>query len=337
MKNRMLYIINMKRKSILIIYAVLLLTIMTGCVHEESAGEPDESVASVLPDTLSHDRIQEEFTNEQIQAAIAGNWRSQRHDGYTANDMIISLFADGTWEWSGPLAADHVDGGRYFITRAEDDIYHISLIIEHSTSEYTQQIDHIMEEILQYDLQNDRLSQQDPSTEIPGVMISVQYIRVPHAVRDAAPTWNEDGLTSAGADTADGFEYCFDALGFAFTLPHSWDGYYELRGNDDGNIDLYFDSMGVFALLFMISPYDIYDSHVLETDEFEITRTFDAGNVKYMMYHRPWVRTLLLETEDFSSFEQDMTDEMNLQIKNTLSRMFHESDTIIADSIRILP
>jgi len=63
------------------------------------------------------------YTALQIQAAVAGNWRSQRFDGYTANDMIISLYADGSWKWSGPLATDNVDGGRYTVTRVCLQIY----------------------------------------------------------------------------------------------------------------------------------------------------------------------------------------------------------------------
>jgi len=130
--------------------------------------------------------------------------------------------------------------------------------------------------------------------------------------------------------------YNFDTLGFTFTLPNSWEGYYLVRGDDDGNIDVYFDAMGVFALLFEIAPHDIYGSDVLESGEFEVIRVFDVGDTKYAVCYRPPIRSLLLATDDFSSPGWELNDETNQEIREMLSRMFNESDTIVADSITVL-
>jgi len=327
MKNRISSIMDMsrKRRGTLIICAVLAASLVTGLAVAVNAGE---LIGAPPLDPAQH----ETFTTGQIQAAMAGNWRSQRHDGYTANDLILSLFVDGSWEQSGPLSTDHVDGGRFSISGAEG-IYHLTLIVEHSTSPYVE-LGLELHNILSYDMQNDRLSQQEANTENPGEMITVWYIRVPHAARDAAPTWNEDGLTANASGTPDGLEYRFDAMGFSLTLPDSWDGYYQYIGGDEGYFYIYFDSMGVFANLFMISAYDAYSPEILESGEFEIIRIFDAGSTRYMMYIRPIDRSLVLGTEDFSSFGWELDDEMNQHIRITLRRMYHESDTIVADSIR---
>ena len=341
----------MKRNNTLIVCVVLLITLVTGFVFLVSSCIKDEMPEDdfTLPDNINVSDSGDESNDDRTHAAIfdssevmlqlAGNWRSQRHNGYTANDMIISLFADGTWEWSGPLATDHVDGGSFFVERVEDGIYDLSFIVEHSTSSYTE-IGLEVDKILQYDPQTDSLSQQDPSTESPGVMITVRYIRVPHAAQDAAPTWNEDGLTSSGTNTQDGFEYRFDALGFSLTLPDSWDGYYELRGEDDGNIQVYFNAMGVFANLFFIGRYDPdFDAYMIETGEYEVIRFFnvqDVRHIEYVMYHRPLDRSLLLATADFSSPGWDLNNELNQEIREKLSRMFNEADTIVAESITVL-
>jgi len=78
---------------------------------------------------------------------------------------------------------------------------------------------------------------------------------------------------------------------------------------------------------------------MITNGEFEVIRFFnvrDIRRIEYVMYFRPLDRSLILATEDFSSFNWDLDDEMNQQIRDMLAKMFHESDTVVADSIRIL-
>jgi len=290
--------------------------------HEEPV---DAEVPNELSGTYGDIAAAEVQEESEVISQVAGNWRSQWFESYTANDTIISLFADGRWEWSGPLSTDHVDGGRFFIAREEDGIYHLSLIVEHSTSPYAE-VGFEREEFFQYDLQNDRLSHQGIGEFAE--KITIWYKRVPYAARDAAPTWNEDALTHFATSTPEGIEYHFDVLGFAFTLPNSWDGYYEIRGGDEGYLTVYFHAMGVMAELFSICANESY----WELDEFIVTLTFHVGNTRYAMYYRD-LRHLLLATEDFSSPGWEFSNEMNQGIRDTLERMFHEADTIVADSI----
>jgi len=325
-----------KRRVSIIIRAALLLALVVGlafvvssCVSEELSDEHEDPVVAVV--SLDFDDAHEDT---EVIAKMVGNWRSQRHDSYTANDMIISLFADSTWEWSGPLATDSVDGGSFTIERVEDGIYSLNFLIVHTNSPYTE-IGIEIEEVLQYDLQNDSMSSQDESTEIPGNFITVPYIRVPHSAREAAPTWNEDGLTNSVSNTSEGREYRFDSLGFAFTLPDSWDEYYEVRGGDEWGIQVYFDAMGVFADLFMIAVFDTFHTEILEIGQIEEIRRFEVGNTEYIMY-KSGFRSLVLSTEDYSSFHWDLDDETNQHIRNTLSRMYLETDTVVAESITVL-
>ena len=334
------------RTGTLVIYIVVFVTLVTGLVLAINAARQSKEINGSLKEPVVADVSME--TNDQpenmlsigvpeeseVVSEMAGNWRSQRHDGYTANDTIISLFADGTWEWSGPLATDSVDGGSFTIERLEDGTYNLSFLIEHTNSPYTE-IGLEIEGVLQYDPQNDHMSTQDESTEVPGNFMTVPYIRVPHSARDEAPTWNEDGLTNSVSNTPEGREYRFDSLGFSFTLPDSWDEYYELRGSDEFGIQVYFDAMGVFADLFMIAVFDTFHTEILEIGQIEEIRRFEVGTTEFIMY-KSGFRSLVLETEDYSSHFWDLDDEMNQHIRETLSRMYIESDTIVADSIRIL-
>jgi len=343
MKNRISSIMDMKRKrrGTMLICAVLLITLVVACAFEVTASAPDATPDEVAPpvsvdtpDPVEIVNDPEEPDDSEVISQMAGNWRSQRHESYTANDMIISLFADGTWEWSGPLETDSVDGGSFFITEAEEGIYHLNFLIEHTNSPYTE-IGTEFEEILQYDWRNDSMSSLDHSTEIPGRIIIVPYIRVPHSARDAAPTWNEEGLTNTVTSTSEGRVYRFDSLGFAFTLPDSWDDYYEVRGGDEWGIQVYFDAMGVFADLFMIAPYDSFHSEIIGTGQIEEILRFEAGNTEYIMY-KSGFRSLVLAIEDYSSHFWDLDDEKNQYIRDTISRMYIETDTIVADSIMVL-
>jgi len=47
-------------------------------------------------------------------------------------------------------------------------------------------------------------------------------------------------------------------------------------------------------------------------------------------------RSLVTGTDDFSSPGWDLDDEMNQQIRDKLNKMYHESDTFVADSITVL-
>jgi len=351
MKNRISSIMDMsrKRRGTLIICAVLTLTLVTGLAFSVITDEPEEfgdtydgSGVTEVPDELGYidgesvivdvpeDVVIGMPDESEVISQMAGNWRSQAFSTFTANDIIVSLLADGSWEESGPLATDNVIGGNFYISRVEEDIYDLTFILEHSTCAFDAEfLGYDLGVVLQYDLRNDRLSRQ---SYWENELRTIWYIRVPHAARDAAPTWDEDALTRYVTDTPDGRLYQFDALGFAFTLPNSWDGYYSLEGGDEGWIHVRFDAMGVYAELFSIFEYD---SEMIFMLELEVIHTFDVGNARYIMYHRG-LRSLVLGNEDFSSLRWELSDEMNQQIRETLARMYQETDTVVADSIRVL-
>ena len=140
----------------------------------EDASEPEENTAPPREGNLAEDSNeseegvvpQAETAAGDVKAQMAGSWI-----GYAFNPdnaTLMHLFAEGRWESPGPLPTDMSIGGSFVIQSEEGGIYHLRLIIGH-TSEHPASI-HI--EIgsefpefggFKYDAQNDRLGMEVPA------------------------------------------------------------------------------------------------------------------------------------------------------------------------------
>ena len=141
--------------------------------EDSNESEPIETVSPDEDDLPEDSNESEENTVPQaetamvdVKAQMAGNWSG--YEFSPANATRMHLFADGRWESPGSLPTDMSIGGSFIIASEEAGIYHLRLIIEHTSEHPASHHIEIGSEFpefggFKYDAQHDRLGMEVPA------------------------------------------------------------------------------------------------------------------------------------------------------------------------------
>ena len=303
--------------------SVLLSAVLMACggngISEPVSGVQSVPVIAEAPGETPTETQAEanEAKAEDVIIQVAGFWRLDYPN--IVNATIMILYENGSWESPGFLPADHVYGGSFIIENEEAGIYQFKFKVEHSTDTNVE-VGHSFNDYF-YDAQNDLLYTVFSSGEGDR---NVDFIREPDitSIDEYRLKVYYDSPAASAITTDEGMEYRFEKIGFAFTIPHSWGDMYIVDSDDDsGSVNVTFHAMDIYMDLFSISLYfdgarDIYD--------WEIIKTFNISGSEYMMVVNSWQRSAMREHDWIGDY------------RDTVETMFIETDTIVADSIRIL-
>ena len=282
---------------------------------ESEPTEPGTSEEIIFEDVTFEDGEQPYV--EKVREALSGGW------WYGEGGAGFTFYTDGTasQQFAGESPEDPGSlNGTYTITKQSENVYLITFEITDDMSRHVQVYNVSETSTLRYNYADDTL------VNLQGEWTMIRHGEfLPHDPPHDPP--RADVLTYSTVNTDAGIEYRFEILGFALTLPHSWSGMYEVGGDDIGHfgdgdngfVTVDFRVTDISMRLFWIQRYD---AEVWDIDDWEVIRTINVGDVEYMMVIHSWQRSAMREHDWIGDY------------RDTVEIMLHETDTIVADSVR---